>query len=49
MPGGYKTDNHLQLIAETFKISIVDVLSSLLLKYTNKKLHASLSLEIQQV
>lgn len=49
MPGGYKTDNHLWLIAETFKISIVDVLSSLLLKHTNEKLHASLSLAIRQV
>lgn len=50
MTGGYKAENNPQLIAETFKISIVDVfLSSLLLKYTNQKLCVSLSLGIYQV
>lgn len=38
VPGGYKAENNLPSIAETFQISIVDVfLTRLLLKYTNKQ------------
>lgn len=51
MPGGYKAENNLPLIAKTFKINIVEVfLSSLLLihQQTNKKSGATLSLEIHQ-